>query len=273
MRVGVCSWSLQPESPASLAGAVRHCGLTAVQLALDPILTGQWPLTETVRVLGDSGIAILSAMLQTQGEDYTTLETIKQTGGLRLDGYWLANLDTARRAAPLLRELGLSLVTFHAGFLPHDPADALRRTMMSRIRAIHDVFAEAAIDVALETGQESAGTLRELLEELALPHLGVNFDPANMILYGMGDPVEALATLAPWVKQIHLKDAVASEAPGQWGAEVPIGTGRVDWPAFFGSVRENAVAVDFCIEREAGESRIADVRAGHEYLRSIGAIA
>ncbi|HIA27537.1 MAG TPA: hypothetical protein EYN79_05370, partial [Planctomycetes bacterium] len=87
------------------------------------------------------------------------------------------------------------------------------------------------VKLALETGQESAATLEGALEALGRSDVGVNFDPANMILYGMGNPVEALVRLAPRVAQIHIKDALASEVAGEWGSEVVVGTGEVDWQA------------------------------------------
>lgn len=270
MPIGVCSWSLRPESPASLASAVGDCGITAVQLALAPMLNGTWSASETRRTLDDHGIAVLSTMLETKAEDYSTLESIKRTGGLRPDEHWDANLDAAKRAVELVQEFGAQLVTFHAGFLPHDPSDPLRSVMIDRIRLVHNIFAEADIDIALETGQESAETLRELLEELQLPRLGVNFDPANMILYDMGDPIEALKALSPWVKQIHLKDAVRTIAPGQWGTEVPMGAGDVNWANFFEAVKAAELEVDMCIEREAGEDRTADIHAGLAHLESLG---
>ena len=270
MTIGVCSWSLRPDSPEGLTDVVSECGLAAVQLALSPMLDGKWSASETRRTLEDHGIAVLSTMLQTKGEDYSTLESIKLTGGLRPDEHWDTNLDTVKRAAELVHDFRAYLVTFHAGFLPHDPADPLRRVMIDRIRQVHDIFAEAQIDTALETGQESAETLRELLEELKLPRLGVNFDPANMILYDMGDPVESLKALAPWVKQIHLKDAVRTTTPGQWGSEVPSGSGDVNWAAIFDGVKSAQLEVDMCIEREAGEDRTADIHAGLAHLESIG---
>ena len=270
MSIGVCSWSLRPESPEGLAESVSECGLAEIQLALAPMLDGNWSASETRRTLDDHGIAVLSTMLQTKGEDYSTLESIKLTGGLRPDEHWQANLDTVKRAAELVHDFSAHLVTFHAGFLPHDPADPLRSVMIDRIRQVHDIFAEAEIDTALETGQESTETLRELLEELKLPRLGVNFDPANMILYNMGDPIESLKALAPWIKQIHLKDATRTNTPGQWGSEVPIGSGDVNWAAFFEAVNAAELDVDMCIEREAGEDRIADIHAGLAHLESIG---
>jgi sugar phosphate isomerase/epimerase len=87
-----------------------------------------------------------------------------------------------------------------------------------------------------------------------------------MILYGMGDPVEALRLLMPYVMQVHLKDATPAATPGQWGAEVPVGTGAVDWKAFFRVLNDAAWKGNLCIEREAGEQRIEDIRSGLAFV-------
>jgi len=262
-RIGVCSWSLRPTSAADLVEKVKLCGVSGVQLALDPIRRGEWDEAETERLLGEAGIAILSGMMGMEGEDYTTLESIKRTGGVRPDVTWARNLESARQNAQIAHRLGIKLVTFHAGFLPHDgggPGAGERHTMVMRLRELAAVFATWSVKVALETGQEDAKTLIAVLNALGKPVVGVNFDPANMILYGMGDPVAALRLLAPWVRQVHIKDAKASREAGAWGAEVPAGTGEVDWPGFFRVLKEQGVDVDLLIEREAGHSRIDDVK-------------
>ncbi|MCH7793043.1 MAG: hypothetical protein IID31_12280, partial [Planctomycetes bacterium] len=94
-RIGVCSWSLSPGSPAELVEELERVGIDAVQLALDPIRRGEWNERETIATLRDAGIDILSGMMTMAGEDYSTLESIRRTGGVRLDDYWEANLATA----------------------------------------------------------------------------------------------------------------------------------------------------------------------------------
>ena len=259
-NVGVCSWSLRPTDAASLAAAVKDCGLGAVQLALDPIREGRWPEAASVAALQRAGIRLLSGMMATAGEDYSTLESIQRTGGIRPDSTWQQNLKAAEANAALAKRLGLGLVTFHAGFLPHEPRDAERLRMIERLRAVADVFAASGVSVALETGQESAETLIGVLRDLNRPGIGVNFDPANMILYGMGEPVAALQRLAPWVRQVHIKDATPAARGGEWGTEVPAGGGAVAWTRFFGVLRQSLPAVNLVIEREAGNDRVGDVR-------------
>ncbi|MGD9689306.1 MAG: sugar phosphate isomerase/epimerase family protein [Phycisphaerales bacterium] len=275
-RVGVCSWSLQPASPTDLADKVRACGLDAVQLALDPLRTGQWSEADTARALKAAGITICSGMMAFRGEDYSTLESIRRTGGVRPDLDWPENLDAAEACARLAERLGLALVTFHAGFIPHEAADPVRGIMIDRLRHVVDAFSARGVRVALETGQESAQTLLDALAELDRPLVGANFDPANMILYAMGDPVASLRLLARAgrVAQVHIKDALPTRTPGTWGEETPAGAGAVDWPAFFRVLREHAhtpahpLACDLVIERESGGTRLDDVRAAAALVRS-----
>jgi sugar phosphate isomerase/epimerase len=216
-------------------------------------------------------------MMAMEGEDYTTLESIRETGGVRPDATWPANLAAARDNAQLAHRLGMRLVTFHAGFLPHDgphqDEQSLRHTMISRLRELAAVFATWSVRVALETGQEDARTLIGVLNDLGKPVVGANFDPANIILYGMGDPIASLRQLAPWVRQVHIKDAKAAAQPGAWGTETPVGDGQVDWPAFFAALRDLDVKTDLVVEREAGPSRIDDVKRAGALVERLAAQA
>ena len=129
------------------------------------------------------------------------------------------------------------------------------------------MYADEGVHIAFETGQETPETLLSVLEELERPAVGVNFDPANLLLYGMGEPIAALRQLAPHVRQIHVKDARRPRAPRQWGEEVPVGEGEVDWRAFFRIVADHPIEGDLVIEREAGASRVADIRRARETVR------
>lgn len=266
-RIGVCSWSLLPEGPEDLARKVQDCGLTSVQLALDPIREEFWDTRTTQRILREARITIASGMIGMFGEDYSTLESIRQTGGLAPDRHWARNLHAAQASTRIASEFGIRLVTLHAGFLPEDRTDPRYATMIDRLRTLADTFAEHGIAVALETGQETAATLESVLSELV--DVGVNFDPANMLLYGSGDPIESIERLWPWVRQVHIKDALASRVPGEWGQEVRVGEGEVDWMEFFRVLDARVPECDLMIEREAGLDRIEDVRAASDLIRRI----
>jgi sugar phosphate isomerase/epimerase len=140
---------------------------------------------------------------------------------------------------------------------------------MGRIEQIAGLFSAKGIDLGFETGQESADTLKLFLQKLNRPSVGVNFDPANMILYAKGDPIDALNTLAPFLKQCHIKDATLTKEPGTWGEEVTVGTGEVDWTAFLTTLDNLGFNGDCCIEREAGDQRIADIRTAKEFVTQL----
>lgn len=260
--VGVCSWSLRPGSPEELVEAVGATGCRAVQLALEPIRRGAWDEDETFSRLADAGIAVASGMMEMAGEDYSSIDAIARTGGVRPDATWPENAEAAVSLAALADRHGIGLVTFHAGFLPHDAVDPERGTMLGRLSELARIFADAGVSIGLETGQEDAAALSGVLDEIertAGHRVGVNFDPANMLLYGSGDPIEAVELLAPRVAQVHIKDAVPSNSIGRWGEEVVVGTGSVDWDVFFAVLDRVVPGVDLMIEREAGETRVSDI--------------
>jgi sugar phosphate isomerase/epimerase len=269
-RLAVCSWSLQPASPADLAAKLETTGIRRVQLALDPLRDLPKVWGETAALFRQKGITIISGMFGCVGEDYSTLETIRLTGGIAPDATWEQNWDNMRATAALAHELGLKLVTFHAGFLPHEEKDPNFAKMLRRLSETADVFKAAKITLALETGQETAPVLVQLLQKLKRRNVGVNFDPANMILYGKGNPIAALRVLGPWIRQVHIKDARRTKVPGTWGEEVAAGTGEVDWQAFFATLRELNCKGDFVIEREAGTQRVADIQAAREMVAKVG---
>jgi sugar phosphate isomerase/epimerase len=265
-RLGVCSWSLRPAGPAELLDALRRLDIRAVQLALWPLVSEPDRWADAVDVLRGGGIDVVSGMLAMAGEDYTTIETIRQTGGVRPNRTWAENMQRAAAVAQLAASARIPLVTFHAGSIPEDRESPERDAIMHRLGIVADLFGRSGVSAALETGQESAGTLLQALEQLARPNLGVNFDPANMILYGSGDPLAALDLLGPHVRQIHVKDALPTQTPGTWGRETPAGNGAVPWSEFLSRAIRLVPPVDFIIEREGRTGTIDDIAAARSLV-------
>jgi sugar phosphate isomerase/epimerase len=259
-RLGVCSWSLRPETPEDLLSCLLDTGLQAVQLALTPVVSDRDVWGRTIDILQARDIRLLSGMIAPVGEDYSTIDRIKETGGVRPAAHWPANEAMARAACVIAAQSGMGLVTLHAGFLPHDPDDPERAAMVKRLQLLADIGNAQGVRIGLETGQEAADTLLAVLSEIDRPNLGVNFDPANMVLYGTGDPIEAFEQLAAHTVQVHIKDALPPEEEGRWGTEVPLGKGVVDWDRFMAIADGIERDIDAVIEREAGEDRAGDIR-------------
>jgi L-ribulose-5-phosphate 3-epimerase len=258
-RLAVCSWSLQPVNPEDLVAKLLASGIRRVQLALDPLRESPhvWSRTETL--FRQNNITIVSGMFGCVGEDYATLESIRLTGGIAPDATWEQNCKNIQETVGLAARMGLKLVTFHAGFIPHQETGPNYAKMLNRLTEVAGLFAAANIALGLETGQETAPALAALLQKLHRPNMGANFDPANMILYNQGDPIEALHGLAPWIRQVHIKDATRTKVAGTWGEEVAVGAGEVDWRAFFATLQRLKFEGNFVIEREAGTRRIPDI--------------
>lgn len=266
-RLAVCSWSLRPTGPVDLFEKLASTGLRAVQLALDPVRTDPARWSTIGEAAADRGIALVSGMFGTKGEDYSSLESIRRTGGLVPDDTWEENWTNIQEDARIAADLNIPLVTFHAGFLPHDRSDPKFSVLIDRIRQVADLFAGKGIDLGFETGQETAETLRTFLEELDRPNVGVNFDPANMLIYNMDEPILALKTLLPHLKQCHIKDASRPGASGTKGKEELAGTGEVEWRDFFAVLSEVGYQGHLVIEREHGDQRVADVQQAVEVVK------
>jgi len=270
-RLAVCSWSLRPADAADLVAKVLSTGLRRVQIALDPIRSAPEKWKDVSTLCQENGIELVSGMFGAIGEDYSSLESIRRTGGVVPDETWPDNLANITANAAIAETLGLKLVTFHAGFLPHGENDPRFSVLIERIRKLADLFAANQADLGFETGQERADTLRLFLNRLERPNAGVNFDPANMLIYNMDDPIEALRTLAPHLKQCHIKDAVRPKEGGTKGREILVGDGEVNWPDFFRTLREIDYAGHLVIEREQGNQRVEDVRHAAALVRKAAA--
>lgn len=273
--ISVCSWSFQ-KPVLSVADEMEKLGVQHVHLALQPFLEGdarhgaaEGALARGyVEGLVDSGVWTVSAsMLSFPYEDYSTPITIRKIGGIVPDEHWEANKKLIRAAARLAAQFKTPYLTLHAGYLDEKSPSAVAK-FTDRVKFLADVCGENGLMLLLETGQETADDLVRFLS--TVKNVGVNFDPANMLLYGMGDPVAAVAKLAPWIRHVHAKDALPSPKPGlEWGTEVPWGDGRVNVKAFLGALRQIGYTGAISVEREGGTRRVADIALAVSRLRSL----
>src|SRR5207302_134009 len=153
-----------------------------------------------------AGFQMTGAMLGFPGEDYTTPQTIQKTGGFGDPALRPERLERFKWALDRTLALGLTDLMLHAGFLP-EPASADRKPFLETLAKVSALAKAKGITVGFETGQETADLLRRTLDDLKCPNLKVNFDPANVILYEMGDPLRAVEILGPDIRSVHVTDA------------------------------------------------------------------
>lgn len=267
--IGVCSWSLQPRDLDDLLTRLRPLGLWHVQLALADFVAADEPAREAmVKTASTAGLTLTAGMINFDGEDYTTIASIRRTGGYAPSDAWEKRKSTTVSSGKVASSLGIKLLSTHVGFIPMS-SDPNYRVMVERVGEIASELDKLGITFLMETGQESASELLQFINDLSARNIGVNFDPANMILYGAGDPIEAIGTLGRHIRHVHVKDAIGSEHPGtKWGDEVPFGTGQVNPREFLDALKEAGYTGPLIIEREAGSDRAGDVRMAIDALKN-----
>lgn len=266
--IGVCSWSLQPRDMADLVAQVNELGVDHVQLALGGLIQlDDKRKHQELSVLRSAGMKLTAGMMGFADEDYSTIARIRQTGGFIADDTWPLRQTLMNQAGNLAGELGMTSITSHIGFVPPS-SEPKYNTMVERVCEIAEPLNRQGITLLMETGQETATELLQFLNDLRCQNVKVNFDPANMILYGAGDPIDAIETLGRHIGHVHVKDATLSTRPGEeWGEEVVFGTGEVPPKEFLLALKGVGYTGPLAIEREAGTQRLADVKVAIEALR------
>jgi L-ribulose-5-phosphate 3-epimerase len=269
LAVGVCSWSLQVHSIPELKGFLDRLGVNLVQIACGDPHHAAWDEGDNMpKAAKAAGFAMGGAMLGFPGEDYTTPQTIQNTGGFGDPATRPERLERFQWALDRTLALGLRDLMLHAGFIPEVGA-ADRKPFLDTLTKVAQLAAEKGVTVAFETGQESSTLLRRTLDDLKAPNLKVNFDPANMLLYDKDDPIQAVERLAPDIRSVHVKDANRTKKPGAWGEEVPLGQGQVDIRKFIATLKKVGYRGPLYIEREVGnqQERFRDIAHGIRFVK------
>ena len=206
---------------------------------------------EFLKRLAELDITITCVFGGFDGESYADIPTVKKTVGLVPAETRHARVVELKEIADFAKLLGVDVVGLHVGFVPHDTADPDYAAILDVTRDICDHLADNSQALHLETGQEPADVLLRFLNDVDRQNLFINFDPANMILYGVGEPISALKQLASHVRSVHCKDANWSDQPGEtWGEEKPLGQGAVDMEAYLRTLQEIGFTGPLTIERE-----------------------
>jgi len=192
------------------------------------------------------------------------------TIGLVPPKYRAERVEALKKAAGLAAKFKLPSITTHLGFLPEDPNDPNYEPVVEAIREVARRCAELGVEFWFETGQETPVTMLRTIERVGTDNCRINLDPANLILYGKGNPVDALDVFGQYIRGVHAKDGLYPTNGTELGREVPIGQGKVDFAALIGRLKELGYSGALTIEREiTGSQQTADIREAIEYLRTI----
>ncbi|MFW6163996.1 MAG: sugar phosphate isomerase/epimerase family protein [Planctomycetota bacterium] len=160
-------------------------------------------------------------------------------------------------------DLGVTVHTSHIGRIPADPADPTRQALAETLRTLGDYAAERGRCLACETGPEDTPLMHDFLASVGSEGIRVNFDPANLVMNGF-EPCRGVYELADFIVHTHAKDGVRREDGSK--EEVPLGHGQVPWECYVETLRDVGYDGFHTIEREAGDSPVADVVAAKRFL-------
>ena len=192
------------------------------------------------------------------------------TLGLVPPAYRQMRVQQLKQWADFAAEAGAPAVITHCGFLPENMTDPEFESVAVAIKDVAEHCRKLGLGFWFETGQETPVALLRFIEEVGTGNLGINLDPANLLMYGKGNPIDALAVFGKYVRAIHAKDGVPPTDGRELGREVKVGTGFVRYPEFIPALLATGFSGDLTIEREiSGEEQERDIRDTVDYLRAL----
>jgi L-ribulose-5-phosphate 3-epimerase len=192
------------------------------------------------------------------------------TIGLVPRQYRRARIDHLKRASDFAKKCGIPALHTHCGFIPENPNDPVYKETVLAIREVVSHCKGNGQMFLYETGQETPITLLRMMQDVNLDNQGINLDPANLILYGKANPVDALDVFGTLVRGVHAKDGLYPTDPHHLGQEVPIGEGKVNFPRLIQRLKELNYRGPLTIEREIeGPQQTEDIRKAKAYLEGL----
>src|SRR5882724_2035547 len=256
------------ENPDASMAKVHDLGLPTCQAFVDDFKPG---LAERLRqALDRYGIEATALVVGGPGKEVWDFYQGPLTIGLVPRETRAARIAHIKKASDFAKQCGIAAVQSHCGFIPENPNDSVYKETVTAMREVGAYCKRNGQDFRYETGQETPITLVRAIRDVGLDNQGVNFDLANLILYGKANPIDAIELLGPYVQGIHAKDGLWPTNPKELGEEVPIGKGKVDFPRIIARLKELDYRGAVTIEREvSGPRQIEDVRAAKSYLEKL----
>jgi L-ribulose-5-phosphate 3-epimerase len=262
--LGVISAANNPEEDLKI---VKDLGFPTCQLSIDSYSS------QLAKRLSDSlrnyNILPTSLICMGPGEYKWNFTEGPSTIGLVPRGNRKARVERLRQGIEFCKAAGIPAVHAHFGFIPEDPADILYKEFIETMKPLGEYAKNQGIDIYFETGQETPVTLLRAITDIGTGNLFVNYDTANLVMYGKSNPVDGLKVIGKYVKALHAKDGMYPVNPSELGKEVPIPTGEVNFPAIFSLLKNRGFTGHITIEYELGEQNREYILRTKNYLEKI----
>jgi sugar phosphate isomerase/epimerase len=248
-EIGIFFWA-EPDAVATVR-AVKSCGVVSGQLGVDgSVVLNEETAARWKEALRQEDFHLFTVFAAYEGESYADIPTVQRTVGFVPRETRAAREVRTRAVIDFAAALGVKSFGCHVGCIPADRQDPDYRDVLELVRRIADYAASHGMNFCLETGQEPAEELLAFFEDAARGNLKINFDPANMVLYGSGEPIAAFRLLRSHVASCHGKDGDWPDPakPGSLGTERPLGEGSVNIARFMETLRETGFTGPVCVE-------------------------
>ena len=269
MKIGVL-FRLENDIDAEMS-KVASLGLHSCQITCwDMALMTPEKAEEVKRASARHGVEVSTFWCGYRGERIWNFIDGPLTLGIVPEELRAARTEDLIKGSDFARMLGVSQMATHAGFLPECPSDPQYPGVLDSLRAIATRCRENGQYFLFETGQETPTTILRVIEDVGTGNLGVNLDPANLLMYGKANPVDSLRIIGKYVRDVHAKDGEYPTCGRELGVEKPLGEGSVNFPALIKGLKECGYDGAITIEREiSGEKQLADIKRAIEILSAL----
>ncbi|MFB3890678.1 MAG: sugar phosphate isomerase/epimerase family protein [Phycisphaerae bacterium] len=259
------------KTPAKELAKVTGLGLHSCQVSSwDPAVWTDEVGKALITAAREMGVTITTFWAGYTGPRVWNFTEGPKTIGLVPPQFRAQRLAELKQAARFAAALKLPSITTHVGFLPEDPNDAQYIGTVDALRELATLCRELGIEFWFETGQETPVNLLRTIELIGTGNVGINLDPANLILYGKANPIDALDVFGRYVRGVHAKDGLYPTDGRHLGKETPLGQGKVNFPALVPKLKSLGFSGALTIEREiGGEQQIRDIKSAIELLRPL----
>ena len=272
MKFGTMTFLSTPADCEEKFATLRENGFEACQIVYKPQEYTDAAAFEIKERAQEYGIDISAQFAGFRDSEIAWHDTryLYRTLGIAVPAYRAERMRYLRSAISFAAKAGIPDVVIHAGYIPIDLMSGEYAEMVTAVDSVAKHCEACGVNLLLETGTEVPMCLRALIEDVGRKNVFINFDPANILMYGYGNPVDALSVFGKYVRNMHGKDGCLPTVPHRFGEEKAVGQGMVDFPAIFRKFREIGYDRYCIIEREiSGEQQAKDILAAKEYLQGL----
>ena len=267
-RLGVVAKVLSGGTSDSTLRHVHDLGLPTCQIFYEKVSLSEVPaLLEASKRYG---VEVTAVSEHNPGPRVFDFYQGPPTIGIVPEKYRQLRIAALNLAADFALACNIPSIHTHLGFIPEDPNDPLYPGAVAAIRQVAQHCKDRGRTLLCETGQETPTAMLRMIQDVGTGNVYVNLDPANLLMYGKGNPVDAMDVFGPLVRGMHAKDGLLPAGTRELGLEVPIGTGKVNFPALFKRLKEVKYDHAITIEREiSGPKQAADILQSKVYLQKL----